>query len=77
MRKAYVGVNVEWTLEGKIIPKVIIWEDGRKFVIDHILDVRPAASLKVGGVGIRYTIRVRGKETFLFRSQYRWFVEAR
>lgn len=77
MRKAYVGVNVEWTLEGKIIPKVIIWEDGRKFVIDRILDVRPAASLKVGGVGIRYTIRVRGKETFLFRSQYRWFVEAR
>lgn len=77
MRKAYVGVNVEWTLDGKIIPKVIIWEDGRKFVIDRILDVRPAASLKVGGVGIRYTIRVRGKETFLFRSQYRWFVEAR
>ena len=77
MRKAYVGVNVEWTLEGQIIPKVIIWEDGRKFVIDRILDVRPAASLKVGGVGIRYTIRVRGKETFLFRSQYRWFVEAR
>ena len=77
MRKAYVGVNVEWTLEGKIIPKVIIWEDGRKFVIDRILDVRPAASLKVGGVGIRYTIRVLGKETFLFRSQYRWFVEAR
>ena len=77
MRKAYVGVNVEWTLDGKIIPKVIIWEDGRKFVIDRILDVRPAASLKVGGVGIRYTIRVRGKKTFLFRSQYRWFVEAR
>ena len=77
MRKAYVGVTVEWTQEGQIIPTIIKWEDGRKFAIDRILDVRPAASLKVGGVGIRYTIRVRGKETFLFRSQYRWFVEAR
>lgn len=76
MRKAYVGVTVEWTQEGQIIPTIIKWEDGRKFAIDRILDVRPAASLKVGGVGIRYTIRVRGKETFLFRSQYRWFVEA-
>ena len=76
MRKAYVGVTVEWTQEGQIIPTIIKWEDGRKFAIDRILDVRPAASLKVGGVGIRYTIRVRGKETFLFRSQYRWFMEA-
>ena len=60
----------------KIIPTIIKWEDGRKFAVDRILDVRPTASLKVGGSGIRYTIRVRGKETFLFREQYRWFVEA-
>ena len=75
-RKVFVGVTTEWTTEGKIIPTVIKWEDGRKFTVDRVLDVRPAASLKVGGAGIRYTIRVRGKETFLFREQYRWFVEA-
>ncbi len=76
MKKMFVGVTTEWTTEGKIIPTVIKWEDGRKFAVDRVLDVRPAASLKVGGAGIRYTIRVRGKETFLFREQYRWFVEA-
>ena len=76
MKKMFVGVTTEWTAEGKIIPTVINWEDGRRLAVDRVLDVRPAASLKVGGAGIRYTIRVRGKETFLFREQYRWFVEA-
>ena len=76
MKKMFVGVTTEWTTEGKIIATIIKWEDGRRFAVDRVLDVRPAASLKVGGSGIRYTIRVRGKETFLFREQYRWFVEA-
>ena len=76
MKKMFVGVTTELTAEGKIIPTIIKWEDGRRFAVDRVLDVRPAASLKVGGAGIRYTIRVRGKETFLFREQYRWFVEA-
>ena len=76
MKKMFVGVTTEWTAEGKIIPTIIKWEDGRRCAVDRVLDVRPAASLKVGGAGIRYTIRVRGKETFLFREQYRWFVEA-
>lgn len=76
MQKVFVGVITQWTVDGKIIPTEIQWEDGRKFTVDRVMDVRPAASLKVGGTGIRYTIRVRGKETFLFREQYRWFVEA-
>lgn len=76
MKKVFVGVTTDWTPDGTIIPTLIKWEDGRKFVVDRILDVRPAASLKVGGAGIRYTIRVHGKETFLFLEQERWFVEA-
>lgn len=74
----YAPVNPKSsTIEYKIvIPTLIRWEDGRKFAVDRVLDVRQAASLKVGGAGMRYTIRVRGKETFLFREQYRWFVEA-
>ena len=76
MKKVFDGVTTDWTPDGTIIPTLIKWEDGRKFVVDRILDVRPAASLKVGGTGIRYTIRVHGKETFLFREQDRWFVEA-
>ena len=76
MHKEFVGVTTQWTPDGKIIPTEIQWEDGRKFTVDRVLDVRPAASLTAGGTGIRYTIRVRGKETFLFRAQYLWFLEA-
>ena len=51
MKKMFVGVTTEWTAEGKIIPTIIKWEDGRRFAVDRVLDVRPAASLKVGGAG--------------------------
>ena len=30
---------------------------------------------KVGGGGIRYTVQIRGKESFLFREGDKWFVE--
>jgi hypothetical protein len=39
--------------------------------------VQKAASLKVGDHGIRNSCRIGGKETYLFREEDRWFVEAR
>ena len=45
--------------------------------MDRLLDVRRAASTKVGGQGMRYTCRVRGREVYLFEDEGRWFVEAR
>ena len=61
--------------EGKIIPQTLVWEDGRKFEIDKVLDVRPAASTKGGGMGLRYLCRIKGKERYLFLDKYIWFVE--
>jgi hypothetical protein len=76
-RKIYVEVTARFDQEGSVIPENIIWEDGRRFEIDRVLDVRPAASLKAGGCGIRYKCRIRGRETFLFLEENRWFVEAK
>ena len=53
------------------------WEDGRRFEVDRLLDVRRAAALKAGGQGVRYTVRILGKETYLFEDEGRWFVEAK
>ena len=75
--KAYVTVGAVFSAVGNLTPKYIIWEDGRQFEIDRIIDVRRAASLKAGGAGIRYTIRIGGTETFLFLEDTRWFVERR
>ena len=75
--KTYVSVEVLFDEAAQMIPRAVQWEDGRVFTIDKVLDVRPAASLKAGGQGMRYTCRIRGKETYLFYENPRWFVERR
>ncbi len=73
--KRYVEVTARFTEDGRIIPLKILWHDGTVFFIDRVLDLRPAASLKAGGAGIRYTCRIRDTETYLFLEKNRWFVE--
>jgi len=82
--KTYVDVLVDFDIDGNMKPKQILWEDGRKYTVDKVLDVRPAASLKVGGQGDRFTIMVWGKQSYLWFERNaalsgcqlgRWFVE--
>lgn len=75
--RVYVRVIVEYDEEGGVCPLSIRWEDGRKFRVDRILDVRRAAATKAGGQGMRYTCRIMGRETYLFEDNGRWFVETR
>ena len=76
-RKAYVSVNVDIDEEGSLHPRFIRWEGGLIFQIDQVLYKCRAASKKVGGGGIRYTVMIRGKESFLFHEGDTWFVEAK
>ena len=73
--KIYLKVNADFDLNGKIVPRSIEWEDGRVFAIDRVLDVRRAASLKAGGVGLRYICRIRGRTVALFNDENKWFTE--
>ena len=84
--KIYVDVHVEFRSDGIMLPREIIWEDGRRFEIDRVLDIRQAAAMKAGGQGDRYTIKVQGQERYLFFERNasltgnnigRWFIEAR
>lgn len=74
-RKVYVKVLAEFDREGNITPQSIEWEDGHVYHVDRVLDVRPAASLKAGGTGIRYTVRIGRSQTMLFFEDPAWFVE--
>jgi len=76
-RRVYVKVIAEHDALGNTKPISVEWEDGMRFEIDRLLDVRRAASTKVGGQGIRYTCRIRGHETYIFEDEGRWFVEAK
>ena len=77
--KVYVEVNVDYLQDGTILPRSFVWEDGNRYEIDKIIDVRPAASLKAGGAGLRYTVCVDRRETFMFleedKGRVRWFLE--
>ena len=62
--------------DGHIKPLEIVWDDGRRFSIDQILNIMPAASMKSGGVGMRYTCIIHSHKRYLFLEEnHRWFVE--
>ena len=73
--KIYVSVELIVDEEGGILPTAIIWEDGHKFDIDKVTDVRYAASQKAGGIGTRYTCKIMGQQRYLFFEDPKWFVE--
>lgn len=84
--KVYVPVEASFNEDGSLLPRQLTWEDGEKYVIDRVIDVRPAAAARAGGQGDRYTVEVNGRRTYIFfeRSMTlsgnnlgRWFVERR
>ena len=64
--KVYVDVNATFSKDGRLIPKSFIWTDGHVYDIQRVKNVCRAASLKAGGVGIRYTCVVDGRECHLY-----------
>ena len=82
--KVYVEVMVAFDEEGRMLPKMLVWEDGRKYCIDRVTDIRQAAAMKAGGQGDRYTVIINGQQSHLFFERStnlsgnvigRWFVE--
>lgn len=71
----YLEVTAKFDSDGRIVPISFIWA-GRKINIDRVSDARPAASLKHGGQGIRYTCRTGSKSYYLFCDEGKWFLEA-
>lgn len=83
-KKVYLHVTAEFDPDGLIIPVAFTWIDGRKYKIDKVLDMKPRPATKAGGCGNRYTVRINGKERYIFLEApndprdavLRWFVEA-
>jgi hypothetical protein len=80
-KKVFVDVTIDVKKDGSVRPRLINWEDANgdehKYEIDRLKSVCKAASTKVGGCGIRYTVMICGKETYLFDEDGKWFVEAK
>lgn len=75
--KRYVPVVVRFDQEGKMRPLVIEFEEGQKYPVDRITDVRRVVCQSVGGIGDRCTCRIKGQESFLWFEKGRWFAAAK
>jgi len=75
--KKYVEMIVQYTEDGNIVPLAVRWAPGELYEIDRVTDIRPCASMKAGGAGIRYTCMVQGHEKYIWLEENRWFVEAK
>ena len=83
--KKYVKVIAEFSESGALSPLELIWDDGQRYKITHIHDIRRAASTKAGGIGYRYTVIVEGKKRYIWLEDNvssktagaRWFVETK
>ena len=73
--KQPVAVIVAIDRDGQVRPKKFQWKDGRLYPIDRVCKAERAASTKVGGFGIRYTIMVDGIPRFLYDEDGKWFME--
>ena len=77
VKKKYNSIHVQINVNGTIQPFCVLLEDGRKYDIDKVKGKCRAASLRAGGCGIRYTIRIGAQDTYLFDEDGRRFVEMR
>lgn len=76
-RKVNVAVVVSISADCIKTPVSLTFEDGKTYRIDRVCARKRAAATKVGGTGIRYTITIGGKQTYLFEDEDQWFVEAK
>lgn len=74
--KVYVDVTAEFSKDGVLTPKSFRWLDGHVYEIQRVKDMRRVASLKAGGVGMRYTCVVDGRDSYLYyEDNNMWFME--
>ena len=77
-RKVYVEVRARHLIDGTCRPETIKFENDEVYEIDRVKQCCRAASTKVGGTGLRYTVMICGKETYLFDEENgKWFVEGK
>lgn len=70
----YLEVTAKFDGSGRIVPLSFILA-GKRINIDRVSDARPAASLKQGGQGMRYTCRTGRHNYYLFCDDGKWFLD--
>ena len=68
-------MGVEHKASGDILPKAIIWRDGRRFEIDEVLSFLFTSPAGTQEMFKSYLCRIKGQELEIHEDIGRWFVE--
>ncbi len=76
MVRKYIDVICLNDKGGNLKPLYIIWDDYKRIPILRVKEIKPKASLKAGGSGLRYTcIFKTNKIRHLYYDRGKWYVE--
>ncbi len=74
MGKVSVKVETEINTDGKLVPKAVIWNDGRKFRVSRVLYQSKSPTREYDG--IRYTVIIGNSERYIYKVNKDWYVIA-
>ena len=74
-RKQYVEVVATHYIDGAIRPQKIVLATGPVYEIEDSREAAPGKAYSTGELARRYIVKIKGKETCLYETGGRWFVE--
>ena len=74
-RKQYVEVVATHHIDGSVRPQKIVLATGPVYEIEDSREAAPGKAHTTGELARRYVVKITGKETFLYETGGRWFVE--
>lgn len=74
-RKQYVEVVATHYIDGSVRPQKIVLATGPVFDIEDSREAAPGKAGFTGELARRFMVKIRGKETCLYETGGKWFVE--
>ena len=74
-RKQYVEVVATHYIDGAVRPQKIVLATGPVYEIEDSREAVPGKAHTTGELARRYIVKIKGKETCLYETGGRWFVE--
>ena len=74
-RKQYVEVVATHYIDGSVRPQKIVLATGPVYEIEDCREAAPGKAHTTGELARRYIVKIKGKETYLYETGGRWFVE--
>jgi len=74
VKKELITVEADRQPDGLLLPKAVLWKDGRRFEISRVLfySASPTGEYE----GIRYTVMIGSAEKYIYRVNHKWYVMA-